>query len=149
MNLYFWENLALNPNPKVIPFLEKKIEEGGYNDYNFCLNLAKSQNPYILHLLEPLLEKFHIYNEYEYFWDALCENPNPIVFPIIQKLIEKDKYNSEYCLVSLAMNTNPDVISLIEPLLMKKEEYYDCEEFWEVISKNPNIFEYEDIYFLK
>lgn len=111
--------------------------------------MCRSQNADILQFLMENPDKIN--------FDSLCKNPHPIAVSfILEKFRENTSIN--FCLSSIARNTNPDILEILKMLFLEKNTV-GCGSLlssnpiamdiirerpelinWDMLSSNPAIF---------
>ena len=123
LNIY---TLIKNPNPNVIPILEKhlttllQIRKNKYKKWDADLVwTCISQNPNAMPIIEKNIDKVN--------WRALMRNTNKKAIELLQKNLDKIQFygSSELC-------KNPSAMSIIEQRLDKLTG-----EDWMILSSNP------------
>ena len=130
LNLY---NLASNPNPNVIPILEKHLthllqirhfKQNKYKIWDADLVWTRiSQNPNAMPIIEKNIDNIN--------WRALMRNTNKKAIELLQKNLDKIQFygSSELC-------KNPSAISIIEQIIEQRlDRLTDVD--WMILSSNP------------
>jgi hypothetical protein len=112
-----WQQSGIYECEDIVPLLKK------YPDKIHWPCLCQNKSPEAIALLEENIDKI--------CWRRLADNPSAI--PILEKHLDMlflDDVSFRY----LCINPNPDVIPLIEKILVQAPEKID----WEYLARNPN-----------
>jgi hypothetical protein len=118
-----WYYLCLNENKEAIQMIENELEINPNDNKIIWGNL--SQNSQAIHLLKKYQNKID--------WKYICANINPEAIEMIEEFLNK---NSNHTLLNWKLlSRNPSAIKLLER--------YRDNIFWDKLSTNPAIFEFD------